>query len=251
MRFWKSKPPPVEEGSFSCTPSINTTVWSLSAPRMKTDVGWPTPPLRARVMPGVRTSRSAMPADCDSWIAAASITVTELPTLERGSGARLATTTTSSRPSSVVAAAVVSACAMGPARQAARTPSFKSRRCFKRVAPWSTSSNRVHAQAHTARPDGHEDAGLRSNAALFRRHTGYSVRAAHPGCRMGDQNKQVSWLVARGPGITFPDLVDPVVFDAGHTTYSCGGSPGVTPVFPLNPPEGNLLSARTVPELSR
>jgi len=44
---------------------------------------------------------------------------------------------------------------------------------------------------------------------------------------MGDHDKQVSWLAAWSPLITFPDLVHPVVFDARHTAYSCGGSPGV------------------------
>jgi hypothetical protein len=43
---------------------------------------------------------------------------------------------------------------------------------------------------------------------------------------MGDHDQQVSWLAAYGPCITFPDFVNPVVFDAGHTAYSCGGSPG-------------------------
>jgi hypothetical protein len=35
----------------------------------------------------------------------------------------------------------------------------------------------------------------------------------------------------------------PVVFDARRTTYSCGGSPGFTPEFPLNPLAGNLSRA--------
>jgi hypothetical protein len=43
---------------------------------------------------------------------------------------------------------------------------------------------------------------------------------------MGDYNKQVSWLAALTPCITFPDLVDPVAFDAWQTAHSCGGSPG-------------------------
>jgi hypothetical protein len=44
---------------------------------------------------------------------------------------------------------------------------------------------------------------------------------------MGDHDKQVSWLAVLSPCTTFPDLVDPVAFDAGHTAYSCGGSPGI------------------------
>ena len=39
----------------------------------------------------------------------------------------------------------------------------------------------------------------------------------------------VSQLLATTPGITFPDFVNPVVFDAERTTYSCGGSPGSYP----------------------
>jgi len=66
---------------------------------------------------------------------------------------------------------------------------------------------------------------------------------------MGDYVKQVSWLAAWSPLITFPDLVNPVVFDARHTAYSCGGSPGIEPEFPFNPREGNLSCVVTVPQL--
>ncbi len=65
---------------------------------------------------------------------------------------------------------------------------------------------------------------------------------------MGDNGKQVSWLAAYGPHITFPDLERPVVSDARHTAYSCGGSPGFTPEFPFNPREGNLSYLLTVPQ---
>ena len=57
---------------------------------------------------------------------------------------------------------------------------------------------------------------------------------------MGDHGKQVSWLAVLGPYITFPDLIIQWCLDAGHTAYSCGGSPGVQPEFPFNPREGNL-----------
>jgi len=95
-RLAKSKPPEGWVGSFSCTPSISTRVWSESAPRMKIEVGWPSPPVRDMVIPGVRASRSATWVAWLAWMAAASSTVTELPTLLSGSGVRLATTTTSS-----------------------------------------------------------------------------------------------------------------------------------------------------------
>jgi hypothetical protein len=65
---------------------------------------------------------------------------------------------------------------------------------------------------------------------------------------MGDHDKQVSWLAAWSPCVTFPDLVDPVVFDTRHTAYSCGGSPGIEPEFPLNPLAGNLSCVLTVPD---
>jgi hypothetical protein len=57
---------------------------------------------------------------------------------------------------------------------------------------------------------------------------------------MDDHGEQVSWLAAGSLCITFPDRDDPVVFDAGHTAYSCGGSPGLEPEFPFNPLAGNL-----------
>ena len=68
---------------------------------------------------------------------------------------------------------------------------------------------------------------------------------------MGDHDQQVFWLAAYGPCITFPDFVNPVVFEAGHTAYSCGGSPGFEPEFPLNPREGNLSCVLTVPQRRR
>jgi hypothetical protein len=63
---------------------------------------------------------------------------------------------------------------------------------------------------------------------------------------MDDGGKQVSWLVAEvlaSPSRRRCEL-EPVrcqwFFDARRTTYSCGGSPGFTPEFPLNPLAGNL-----------
>ncbi len=57
-RLPKLNPPPGDDGSFSFTPSISATVWSLSAPRMLTPVVVPGPPLRVTVTPGVWRSRS-------------------------------------------------------------------------------------------------------------------------------------------------------------------------------------------------
>jgi hypothetical protein len=62
-----------------------------------------------------------------------------------------------------------------------------------------------------------------------------------PAGRMGDHDKEVSWLAAWSPCITFPDCVNPVVFDARRTAYSCGGSPGLFTRVPLNPLSGDLV----------
>ncbi len=65
---------------------------------------------------------------------------------------------------------------------------------------------------------------------------------------MGDRDEQVSWLAVLSPCAAFPDRQDPVAFDAERTAYSCGGSPGIEPEFPLNPPEGNVSRTLTVPQ---
>ena len=57
-RLPKLKPPPVDEGSLTRTPSITTSVWSASAPRIRTLVSAPIVPLRVTVTPGVVASRS-------------------------------------------------------------------------------------------------------------------------------------------------------------------------------------------------
>jgi hypothetical protein len=70
---------------------------------------------------------------------------------------------------------------------------------------------------------------------------------------MGDHDKQVSWLAAWSPFITFPDCVNPVVFDARHTAYSCGGSPGLFTRVPLNPHTGEpvvRIRCRKIPRRS-
>jgi len=62
-----------------------------------------------------------------------------------------------------------------------------------------------------------------------------------PAGRMGDHGKQVSWLAAWSPFITFPDYANPVVFDVRRTAYSCGGSPGLFTRVPLNPHTEELV----------
>jgi len=67
---------------------------------------------------------------------------------------------------------------------------------------------------------------------------GFSSRSAHPGRSMGDHDKQVSWLAALKVPASPSRISDPVVFDAGRTAHSCGGSPGFKPEFPLIPVRG-------------
>ena len=91
----KLNPPPGDDGSFSFTPSISATVWSLSAPRMLSEAVVPTPPLRATVTPGVCSNRSDTVAAWRRSIVAVSITVTDCPTRSIGVAVRFAVTTMS------------------------------------------------------------------------------------------------------------------------------------------------------------
>lgn len=65
---------------------------------------------------------------------------------------------------------------------------------------------------------------------------------------MDDGGKQVSWLMAEV--LASPSRRSQLLgrrqwfFDARRTTYSCGGSPGFTPEFPLNPLGGELVARR-------
>lgn len=65
---------------------------------------------------------------------------------------------------------------------------------------------------------------------------------------MDDSGKQVSWLVAEvlaSPSRRTQFLgLRQWFLDARRTTYSCGGSPGFTPEFPLNPLGGELVARR-------
>ena len=92
-RLPKLKPPPGEEGSFSFTPSISATVWSLSAPRMNTEVAAPVEPLRVIVTPGTVRSRSPTVSLWRRSISSSPSTVTVWPTRDSGSAVRPAVTT--------------------------------------------------------------------------------------------------------------------------------------------------------------
>ena len=62
---------------------------------------------------------------------------------------------------------------------------------------------------------------------------------------------------SRSPGSRFgvlhrlPESCDSVAYRCGRTAYSCGGSPGIEPEFPLNPRPGNLSCAATLPQIAR
>ena len=75
-RLAKPNPPAVEEGSDRRMPSSTITVWPLSAPRMRSEVTVPYPPLRDRLMPGVRSRISLSAIGWASTMASSSSTVT-------------------------------------------------------------------------------------------------------------------------------------------------------------------------------
>ena len=81
------------------------------------------------------------------------------------------------------------------------------------------------------------------------RHSVDSARSAHPGCSIGRPRRAGLLACGSSPRITFPDS-HPVVFDAWHTAYSCGGSPGFYPSSRFNPLEGELVTRGKVPERS-
>ena len=106
------------------TPSISTSVWLLSAPRMNTEVGWPGPPVRATSTPAWKRSRSAASFAALRSMVARSITMTGASTSSSGIGTRVAVTTTAGTdavPSAAVATDAASASASALARRTERT----------------------------------------------------------------------------------------------------------------------------------
>ena len=83
------------KGSPTSMPSISTNVWLASAPRIRTWVSPPKPPVRLTATPGTSRSTSATKRLCLFSNSSPVITVTALPTAEDGKGTRLAETTTS------------------------------------------------------------------------------------------------------------------------------------------------------------
>ncbi|MNP17968.1 hypothetical protein D3C76_1104200 [compost metagenome] len=94
-RSWNAVSPALTEPTL--TPSISTSTWSDSAPRMNSVVFLPGPPLLLRVTPG--TLRSNSGTDC-AWlrsISSRSITLVEARLARTGRSLRVAVTTCSSR----------------------------------------------------------------------------------------------------------------------------------------------------------
>lgn len=97
--------------------------------------------------------------------------------------------------------------------------------------------DRVRRGQALRHPNGCSDTGPRMNAATPSP-LGKFRSLSTP--RLSNGRLQQAGLLARGLGlcITFPDLVDPVVFDAAQTAHSCGGSPGFDPSSLLIPSRG-------------
>lgn len=82
------------------------------------------------------------------------------------------------------------------------------------------------------------------------RHSVSSARAARPGCSIGRPRQ--AGLLACGSVLASPSRIShPVAFDAWHTAYSCGGSPGFYPSSRFNPLKGNLSRGEKVPQRKR
>ena len=93
-RFCSAAPPAV--AGLTRTPSISTSVWFDSPPRMNADVSWPGPPLRPMSMPAWKRSSSAMSPACAARICVRSMTMVAAPIRDCGCGVRLAVTSTGS-----------------------------------------------------------------------------------------------------------------------------------------------------------
>jgi hypothetical protein len=63
---------------------------------------------------------------------------------------------------------------------------------------------------------------------------------------MGDHDKQVSWLAAWCPFITFPAALPPVVFDEGTPLTVAGAARAFNPSSLKSPVKGNLLCLHTL-----
>ena len=86
IRLPKSNPPPGDEGSPTRTPSMTTSVWSVSAPRIRRLVTPPSAPYWLSVTPGRRAISSAAVPFCARAISSASMIDSEALASSRASG---------------------------------------------------------------------------------------------------------------------------------------------------------------------
>ena len=84
-----SAAPPMVPGLMR-TPSMSTTVWLLSVPRVNREVVWPGPPLRAISRPACCCSSSLTSLASERSMSLRVITMTGAPTESSGTGVRVA-----------------------------------------------------------------------------------------------------------------------------------------------------------------
>ena len=196
-------------------------VCSASAPRIRTAVTPPGPPLRVTPTPGVVASRSETTRAWRSRITSPGMTVTLRPLSAAATGVRLATTTSGSTavPGGVTARAVA------PASMARlMAPSFE-RQATAGAAATGVSGPRART-GPVCRRSGETPSSRRTPARRMTTASGRSpgsrvtVPCASPS-RPGPRGFPASGLVTRG-----------------LAAYSCGGSPGLAPEFPFHLPFG-------------
>ena len=211
------------------TPSISTTVWSVSAPRMLSEVVSPGPPFLVSTTPGVRARMSATLVSWSSWICGAVRTVTCWPTWSAGVAERLAVTTTCSTVVAATDPATSGAGAWGwPwAAKGAAVARRKAGRAIRRgiLAPSTTS--RTRATLADGRPDG--DRPARSAGHAISRAQG-PYRTTPPGRAKDSCAGQVSWLAGQRLDRRLPKGLDPQwPVTVRLAAYSCGDSRGLAP----------------------
>ena len=164
---------------------------------MKTEVGWPGPPLRASVRPGVRTRMSATLVSWSSRISAPVSTVTDWPTWLTDSGERLAVTTTVGVSVAAPEPAKSGVGAVAWARAASGTPKAARDRAAEETAARHVDFmvfSECKAARGTATPDDAAARAKRDDKPSFGRNP---YRTAHLGRAMDSRVGQVSWLAGQ------------------------------------------------------
>ena len=229
-RFPKLKPPPGDDGSLSFTPSMSATVWSLSAPRMNTDVVVPMPPLRVKVMPGTLRNRSTTVSLWRRRIASASMTETDCPTSDSGCSVRVAVMTTASS-------------ATAGSRCENENGNRRETSAEAHASPWTRPEHEGSRMQIFETPRARPQPVVTRGKTSIARHT--------PSAQRTDCDRQVSWLPGQRVRPAFPDAISSGgVIGRMLSGHSCGGSPGSWTRGPLPgslliPVSGNL--SRTQP----